>query len=127
MFSVLIVVGFVWVIFAYIFFSCEPIWSKKRVIILLSAIGVLLMYLLMYLTYHWEVKERYTIVSVEGASLPLGNSQGELRHIVKTTNGVFVIDPYYARYEFNGEGVLEMYEAKSLFMKTGDYKYLIKN
>lgn len=126
MFGLLIIVGIFWIIFSFLAFVDECVWNKKKIVLLCSIVGVIIMYFLMYLTFHWEVKERYNIVSVEEASTPLGQNKGKLRNIVKTTNGIFVIDPYYARYEFNGENILEVCKAKSLFMTTGDYKYIIK-
>lgn len=126
MFILLIVLGIFWIGFGFTFFVDEYAWNKKKIALLCSLIAVIIMYFLMCFTYHWEIKEKYTIISIEEASTPLGQNKGELRNIVKTTNGIFVIDPYYTRYELNGENILEVYEAKSLFMKTGDYKYIIK-
>lgn len=126
MFDIISIVGIFVIVFSFVFFLDEYTWNKKKIILCSTWVGMIIVYLLMYFTYSWEIKERYTIVSVEEASAPLGQNKGELRNIVKTTNGIFVIDPYYARYDFNGENILEVHEAKSLFMKTGNYKYIIK-
>lgn len=125
MFGIITLVSFIYFVFSFFWFL-DTIDLKTKRIIIGSWVCMIFMCMMMIFTYEQKLYKRYKVVSVEESTVPIGAYKGQIRHIVKTTNGIFVINPDITEYELNGENIFEVYISKCLFMRTGSYKYVLK-
>ena len=121
MFTILIIIG----LFVFVLGFCFITENEKKIGALMMIVASL-MYVGMYFTYTPVLCGSYKVSEVIECTIPVTRDKNNIGYVVKTDNGVFVLDGHDTEHCLNNANTLEIYVFKSLFMTTGEYKYVLK-